>query len=264
MIISMSGHKLKSHQDLDGKEARTGRRGAAGGAQRSSAAATDLPDARRQEIINAAAAVIDRKGYDGATIQEVADAVGILKGSLYHYIKSKEDLLYWATEDWQRRFSAILVKVDAKKGDARERLAILVREHIALLTTSQIRNSVFSMNFRRLSEPRRSVIATGRRKYEQGLVDIIRQGQREGSMAADLDASLCAKAIFGMLNWTFLWFTPKGRASVSDVSDLYLRLILNGLLVDVASKPKSKPNTRSRTPSSSSSLPARAKPTGRK
>src|SRR5258706_4500034 len=98
------------------------------------AGAPEMPDARRQEIIDAAAIVIDRKGYDGATIQEVADAVGILKGSLYHYIKSKEDLLFWATEDWQRRFSRILVKVETEGGDARARLAVLVREHITLLT----------------------------------------------------------------------------------------------------------------------------------
>jgi hypothetical protein len=100
------------------------------------------------------------------------------------------------------------------------------------VTNDVLTTTIFFRDFRRLGEERRRPILKRLRAYEQAIADIIREGQREGSIAPDLDPAMTSRAIFGMLNWTFTWYRRRGLASVHDIAALYLRVLLHGIAVD--------------------------------
>src|ERR1700710_1395396 len=87
---------------------------------------------RDDEVLDAAARVFARRGYADASVQDVADELGILKGSLYHYIRAKEDLLFWLLEAVHADVQAILDEVAAEEGlDAPERISLYVQRQVA-------------------------------------------------------------------------------------------------------------------------------------
>src|SRR3954463_11841233 len=87
---------------------------------------------RDEEVLDAAARVFARRGYSDASVQDVADELGILKGSLYHYISTKEDLLFWLLEGVQADFDAVLAEVSDTEGlSPVDQLALYVRSHVA-------------------------------------------------------------------------------------------------------------------------------------
>src|ERR1700742_1891186 len=87
---------------------------------------------RDEEVLDAAARVFARRGYADASVQDVADELGILKGSLYHYIRAKEDLLFWLLEAVHADLQQILDEVAAEEGlEPRDRIALYVQRNVA-------------------------------------------------------------------------------------------------------------------------------------
>jgi TetR/AcrR family transcriptional regulator, cholesterol catabolism regulator len=86
--------------------------------------------ANLEEIIAAAAKVFQTKGYHAATVQDIADAVGILKGSLYHHVKSKEDLLYLIVKEPIARIYERMSEIVAGDLPAEEKLRSAIRAHL--------------------------------------------------------------------------------------------------------------------------------------
>jgi AcrR family transcriptional regulator len=190
------------------------------------------PKERKQEIVDAAARVFYEKSYHGASIQDVADEVGILKGSLYYYIDNKEDLLFETLNDQNDRYWAVLNKAQKLTGPALDKLRFFIREHLRVVTKDVLTTTVFFRDFQRLSEERRRPILESRRAYEKAIVDLVGQAQREGSIAPDLDPALTVRALFGMLNWSYTWYKPRGAASPDDLATLYVRILLGGVATE--------------------------------
>src|SRR4051795_5669835 len=122
---------------------------------------------RDEEVLDAAARVFARRGYADASVQDVADELGILKGSLYHYIKMKEDLLFWLLEAVHRDVEEILEEVEAAQGLAPlDRLALYVRKQVLYNLDNLERISIYYHDVEALSEERLQTIVGRRRTHE--------------------------------------------------------------------------------------------------
>lgn len=187
------------------------------------------PSARLDEIYTAAAQVFSEKGYHGASIQHVADAVGILKGSLYYYIDSKQDLLFGIIDEVHRDALRSLEEWMAVDGDATTRLRAFVEGHVLANTRNITKIGVFFHDFRSLDPERRDRIIADRDRYDSHLRELIRQGQQEGVFRGDIDPKIASMAILGMMNWTYHWWRDDGPSSASDVVKEFADLILLGL-----------------------------------
>jgi hypothetical protein len=124
----------------------------------------------------------------------------------------------------------VLQKVQEQTGSALDKLRFFIREHLRVVTKDVLTTTVFFRDFYRLSAERRRPILDSRRSYEKTIVDLIGQAQREGSIAPDLDPALTARALFGMLNWSYTWYKPRGSASPDDLANLYIRILLDGVV----------------------------------
>ena len=184
---------------------------------------------RREELFSAAARLFHEKGYEGTSTQDIADVLGILKGSLYYYIQSKEDLLF---EIIERTHGAFLENMRAvQKSDARplDKLSALIRGHVQIATSHVIEALVYNQDFRSLRESRKKTIIEQRTLYERYLRDLIAEAQTVGHAPASLSAKLAEIAITSMLTSIPRWYRPKGELSPDEIADAFtayaLRLV---------------------------------------
>ncbi len=184
---------------------------------------------REREILDAAAAVFHEKGYAASSIQDVADAVGILKGSLYYYIDSKEDLLFAILQDTHRESMRRLARWQQIEGDPLVRLRAFIEGHVTANIANRIKIGVFLHDFRSLSPERRADIVADRDTYDSWVRDLVRDGQDQGLVAADLDPKIAAMALLGMMNWTYQWYDPEGDVTPHELARNFADLALAGL-----------------------------------
>jgi AcrR family transcriptional regulator len=185
---------------------------------------------RRQEILDAAARIIFEKGYEATTTQDIADAVGLLKGSLYYYIDSKEDLLFEIIRESHEGALAALDRVRQAQGDALARLELLIKAHVDHFAKNLTKATVFFREARLLSEDRRAVITEEGDAYLDFLRELLREGQAAGTIPRDLDVPLVAIGITGMLNSMSIWYHPDGRLTADQIGEEFARLVIHGVV----------------------------------
>lgn len=187
------------------------------------------PSQRLREIYDTAARIFHEKGYDGTSIQDVADAVGILKGSLYYYIDTKQDLLFGIIDEVHRDSLRSLEEWSAVDGDAETRLRAFIEGHVLANTRNITKIGVFFHDFRALDAERRARIVAERDHYDSYLRELIREGQRDGSFDPEVDAKLVGMGILGMMNWTYHWWRDDGPNTAAEVATEFADLIISGL-----------------------------------
>jgi AcrR family transcriptional regulator len=185
---------------------------------------------RDEEVLDAAAKVFSERGYADASVQDVADELGILKGSLYHYIRTKEDLLFWLLEDVHRDVEEILDGVAEAEGlGPLERIELYVRRQVIYNLENLQRISIYYHDLDRLSEVRHKRIRDRRAAHSRFITDLISQAQAQGLANPDLDARLLANCVFATIIWNYRWYKPRGGASREKVADVSAQFALNGL-----------------------------------
>ena len=192
--------------------------------------------ARRAEIIKAAALVFRERGYEAATLNDVAARLGTDRASLYYYVRSKEERL-------QEIGRAVLdvnlesaERVRKRKESAPEKLETLVTQMLQSFDESYPHMYVYIEDIGRIARQdsawARDVVESTR-KYESILVDILTQGRREGSLRGDIPPRLGAYALFGMINWTHRWYRPGSTFSPGEIAAAFTSIFLDGSRADV-------------------------------
>ena len=174
--------------------------------------------AREEEILAAAARIFREKGYHGTSVRDIAESVGLLKGSLYHYIRSKEELLArlfdGALEDTVRELEGIA----ARDASASERLRDMVKAYVLALTANIDAVGLYLREWRALPPPELARLRARRRAMRTLFEDVIAEGARRRELASG-DQKISALAILGMCNWVYEWYRPDGRLSADAIGD---------------------------------------------
>ncbi len=212
---------------------------------------------RYEDIVDAAAMLFSERGYEGTSIQDIADGVGLLKGSLYHYINSKEDLLHAVIQEAHHHTAKLGLDALALEGDALDKLRWLVGQHLSGAASNLAKLRVFYREARFLPPDRLADILASRHTYEHSLRLILSHGQEEGTVAAHLDPTLTAIAILAILNSVQQWFRPDGPRSLTEVTASFTDLVLRS----VAVTPPEPPPATTRRPRSARAR-TRARTTG--
>jgi len=206
---------------------------------------------RAQDIIDAAAQIFHDQGYAETSVHDIAESVGILKGSLYYYIKSKEDLLFKVLSDVHDGFRDIVTRTEAMDAPAIDRLRYYVQEHVMYNTRNVTKMAVFYHDYRSLSEERLVEILERRGFYERFLRDLIGEAQAEGSVDPDLNPKLAAFTLFGMMNWVYHWYRASGSWTPPQIGAQVAAMAVDGLVGPrdgrprAAARPPSRPRRRS-------------------
>ncbi len=182
---------------------------------------------RKEEVLEAAVALFSRKGYHATTVRDIADEAGMLSGSLYAHISSKEDLLYAIVMRAADSFMAALEPIVTGEGDAATKLRMAMRAHLRVVAGSLEAATVFMHEWKALSEERRQKVAERRNAYEQLLAAIIQQGIDSGEFRP-VDAKFARLLVLSAVNWLYEWYDPAGPLGPDEVADKFADLILQG------------------------------------
>jgi AcrR family transcriptional regulator len=185
---------------------------------------------RDQEVLDAAVKVFHTRGYADASVQDIADELGILKGSVYHYIDSKEDLLFRILDETHSDVEAILQEVAALEG--RQPLDLLheyARRQVEYTSRNLAKMAIYYHDADLLSDQRRKELFRKRRLHEQFVVDLIEQAQAAGDAPKSLDARLATNYLFGSMIWVYRWYRPGGKVKPAQLATSCADFIVSGI-----------------------------------
>jgi AcrR family transcriptional regulator len=176
---------------------------------------------RREELIEVALKLFNDKGYEATSVQDIADAMNILKGSLYHYMQSKEDLLFWLIERTHERFLQLMTAVQNLDAPPTEKLKALIEGHVRIATQHVVEARVYADDFKSLDPGRKRVILNQRRRYDGFARQLIEAAQEVGLASTDVSPRLAGIAIMSMVTSIPRWFRPGGSISAEDLATAY-------------------------------------------
>jgi len=194
---------------------------------------------RRREIVRAAADVFKERGFRGATLTHVAEAMHADRASLYYYVSSKEDLFQEIVGEAVQVNLATAGAIRAEPGPAPEKLRRLIEGLMASYAEYYpVLYVLIQENLNHVA-PERSDWAKQMKKvnrdYERVLIDIIQAGQDEGTLRASAPAWLLAYGIIGMVGWTNRWFNPReSELTAQEIGSTFADTILLGLATEAA------------------------------
>lgn len=185
-------------------------------------------EARREEILQAATKILRQKGYHGTSMQDIADAVGLYKGSLYQHIENKEDVVYEIILDGVRGTTDELEEACAEATTFDEKLRLAILHHIRYTARNTDILAVLLENSKHLSPERQGPVTELQHRYEQNFVDILEGGVSAGEFRP-VDAKVVAFAILGMCNWVYRWYSHGGRWSPDEIAQIFYDVVARGL-----------------------------------
>jgi AcrR family transcriptional regulator len=181
---------------------------------------------RRNELTRQAARLFAEKGYHGTSIGDLAEAMGVQKGSLYAHIESKADLLWEVARDGAAAFHAALDTVPDELR-ATEKIRRALRAHLRVVAEQLDVATVFIREWRYLDGERREEFLAERRRYEERFRALFREGRELGELRTDLDDATATLLALSAANWAYTWLRP--GAETDELADGFFAVLLNGM-----------------------------------
>jgi AcrR family transcriptional regulator len=185
-----------------------------------------LRPSRRNELTRQAARLFAEKGYHGTSIGDLAEAMGVQKGSLYAHIESKADLLWEVARDGAVAFHEALDAV-REELSATDKIRAALRAHLRVVAEQLDVATVFIREWRYLEGERREVFLAERRRYEERFRTLFREGRELGELRTDLDDATATLLALSAANWAYTWLRPE--ADTDDLADRFFAVLLDGM-----------------------------------
>ena len=182
-------------------------------------------DERWAAILAAATTVFRELGYEKATLEDIANEVGINRATLYYYVGTKEELLVALLAEPIEMVRTRLEEDAAAKMPAPEKLAAALRNYVKTLDEHPELFIFLSENVHTvMTGPDADALRANADRYGQVLTQVIRDGAASGEFRNDVDPQVAVLAILGMFNWMHRWYRPGGRRSLIDIGEEIVRL----------------------------------------
>lgn len=185
-------------------------------------------DGRRAEILRKASEVFGRKGFHGAGMREIADALGMVPGALYYYFESKDDLLFACQILALNGLVTSGREIAASDTPPAEKVRRIVAAHLDHVL-GELGGGLAHVEFRALPEERLSEVVTKRDEYEAIVRGVIAEGTAAGAFR-EVDPKLAALQLLGSLNWAVVWWRPDGGLDPAAVAAAFAEQFLGGLI----------------------------------
>jgi AcrR family transcriptional regulator len=181
---------------------------------------------RRTELRREAARLFAERGYHGTSIGDLAEALGVQKATLYAYIESKQDLLYETMREGADAFHGALDAIPEQL-PAVEKIQLALRAHLRVVAEQLDVATVFVQEWRYLEGERREEIVAERRRYEERIRALFREGRELSELRTDLDDGTAALLMLSAANWAYTWLQP-GR-DTDELADRFFSLLIDGI-----------------------------------
>jgi AcrR family transcriptional regulator len=192
--------------------------------------AVSTPESRRDELLRIAAGLFAERGYRNTTVRDIADAAGILSGSLYHHFDSKESMVDEILSSFQAELFAGYDEILASAAPAREKIEAAVRLSFRAIDEHHHEVAIFQNEADQLGRMERfGYLAERNEQSRQVWMTLLRSGVEAGALRADLDLELVYRFIRDTVWVAVRWYRPGGELSHDQVAEQYLAILLDGI-----------------------------------
>ena len=184
---------------------------------------------RLAEVYRTAAQIILRKGYDATSINDIANALGMTKAGLYHYINGKKELLFDIMNFGLDELDEEVATPACSITDPSARLRFIIASHAQLVTRGQGAITILVDEITALTPAQNRIITRRKREYFDRLRDVLNELKTAGKLN-DVDTTAATFSLLGMVNWLSRWFRQDGDLTQEQVAEQIVKIAPNGLL----------------------------------
>lgn len=184
---------------------------------------------RRLEVLRAAARTFNRLGYHVATLDDIAEELGVTKPALYYYVKSKDELLSACGQLALKELSSALDKPSDTAASGLDRVARFFRIYAEMIC-KDFGRCLAATEPRDYASKSRRANAAGRRSMNLAVREMIKDGIKDGSIRSCDDRAV-AIALFDAFNGLSRWVDPNGPMPISAIADEYIAIFVRGISV---------------------------------
>jgi TetR/AcrR family transcriptional regulator, cholesterol catabolism regulator len=196
-------------------------------------------DQKLEFILRNAARIFAEKNYHSTTMRDISRATNVSLAGLYHYCKSKEELLFLIQDNC---FGRVLERLEERLREAEDplsKLSIFIENHLSFFAANMAEMKVLSHEAESLAGDLHTHVSTKKDRYTKLARSILKEIQQQQGAESPIDLTVATYALFGMMNWIYNWYDPQGKLNVSQLVDNVMRLYLRGF---VAGSPISELN----------------------
>lgn len=192
-------------------------------------AGSQLSQERWQQILEVATRLFAQQGFAGTSMQIVSDEVGLLKGSLYYYVKSKEELLFEVLRDLHQGGVQIVEDVTFGSPDPLGELKTYLKRLTIYAGQHRARLSIFLRDFHFVPTEQQKMIIAERDMYEMAAFRLVEEGKAKGLIDASISSKVAAFSSLGATSVTHEWYRPEGPVALEDIGEQVASMIVAGL-----------------------------------
>ncbi len=187
-------------------------------------------DQKLEFILRNAARIFAEKNYHSTTMRDISRATNVSLAGLYHYCKSKEELLFLIQDNC---FGRVLEQLEERLkpvNDPLTKLRIFIENHLSFFAANMAEMKVLSHEAESLAGDLHTHVSCKKDKYTKLARRILKEIQQQQQGAAAVDITVATYALFGMMNWIYNWYDPAGKLKVSELVDNITRLFVQGFV----------------------------------
>ncbi len=183
---------------------------------------------RLEEVLRSAANIFFAKGFHATSIEDVARDVGMLKGSLYYYIKSKDDLLFQLLLAGIEDGDAFIAKQIDPNGDPVEQLERAIRAQIDYIIQNKVQFGLFLHEFDSLPGKRQHKLTAVMSRYNSRFVELVQKGQKQRKLMEG-EPRIIVNGMLGMCNWLYRWYDTDHVSDPEQIKQAFVEMIFRGI-----------------------------------
>jgi TetR/AcrR family transcriptional regulator, cholesterol catabolism regulator len=186
-------------------------------------------DQKLEFILRTAARIFAEKGYHSTSMRDISRATKVSLAGLYYYCKSKEELLYLIQDNC---FGHVLERLEERLKETVEpvaRLRLVIENHLSFFAANMAEMKVLSHEADSLAGEMHAHVAGKKQQYTKLVRRILAEVQAQQATRRKIDLTVATYALFGMMNWIYNWYDPRGKLSVRELVDNITHLFLAGL-----------------------------------
>ena len=186
-------------------------------------------DQKLEFILRHAAQIFAEKSYHSTTMRDISRATGVSLAGLYHYCKSKEELLFLIQDNC---FGRVVERLEERLRDVTDpsvKLRIFIENHLSFFAANMAEMKVLSHEADSLAGDLHVHVSTKKEKYTKQARRILKELQQLQGDKSQVDLTVATYALFGMMNWIYNWYDPQGKLKVSELVDNVMLLFLHGI-----------------------------------
>jgi TetR/AcrR family transcriptional regulator, cholesterol catabolism regulator len=185
----------------------------------------------RQEILRTSARLFQQQGYDGTSMNDVASALKLSKGGLYHHFQSKDEILFELMNHAMNITEERVIAPVKAIADPEQRLRTLIRRHIAVVLSERDREITVMLHENHpLSPALRKRINARKKDYVHFVENLIGEVQRALGSKGTVTPRAAAFALLGMINWIYQWYRPEGSLQEESLVQQFTEIFFQGAL----------------------------------